>query len=70
MTKMEYLAEKEYMKTHPGEYPYIIYYAFGFHNMTYCTEAELKDLVKAYHLIKIGDQWQRFGRQPITIMRR
>lgn len=70
MKKTEYLAEKEYMRTHPEEYPYIIYYAFGFHNMTYCTEKELKDLVKAYRLVKIGDNWQRFGRQPITIMKR
>lgn len=70
MKKTEYLAEKEYMKTHPEEYPYFVYYAFGFHNITYCTEDELKELVKVYRLTKIGEQWMRFGRQPITIMPR
>ena len=39
-------------------------------NMTYCSEDELREYIKFYKLKQIGDKWERFGRQPITIMPR
>lgn len=56
------------------EYPWMIYWAFGWHGMSYLTDEEAKDLIKSYRLTKIivegKEMFVRYGRQPITIMRR
>lgn len=69
--KAEYEAKEQEKQDHPEKYPYWAYFQFGFHRMTYMTEAEVQDAVKFYKLkpdYKGG--WFRFGRQPITIIPR
>lgn len=69
--KAEHDAKEKYKKDHPSEYPYFVYFQFGFHNMTYMTEKEVKDAVKFYRLYSDGKGgYFRYGRQPITIMPR
>lgn len=69
--KAEYEAKEKYKHDHPEEYPWFVYYQFGWHNMTYLTDAEKEDAIKFYRLYG-NDQsgWQRVGRQPIFITRR
>jgi hypothetical protein len=38
--------------------------------MNYYSEEEVQEMVKFYRLKKIGDKYERYGRQPITIMPR
>lgn len=56
------------------EYPWMIYWSFGWHDMQYLTDEEAKDLIKSYRLTKIvvegKEMFVRYSRQPITIMRR
>ena len=56
------------------QYPWMIYWSFGWHDMQYLTDEEAKDLIKSYRLTKIvvegKEMFVRYGRQPITIMRR
>lgn len=67
----EYEAKGKERRDNPDKYPYFAYFQFGFHNMTYLSEEEVKEAVKFYHLksdYKGG--YFRYGRQPITIMKR
>ena len=67
----EYNAKEKERADNPKEYPFWAYFQFGFHRMTYMTEAEVEDAVKFYHLkpdYKGG--YFRYGRQPITIIPR
>ena len=69
--KAKYDAEEQKRKDNSEKYPYFAYYQYGFHRMTYLTQAEVDDEVKFYHLkpdYKGG--YFRFGRQPITILPR
>ncbi len=68
--KADYEKDQQFRKDNPDKFPYFAYFQFGFHNMTYCSEDELQEYIKFYKLKKIGDKWERFGRQPITIMPR
>lgn len=57
-----------------SKYPWMIYWSFGWHDMQYLTDEEAQDLIKSYRLTKITcegkEMYVRYGRQPITIMRR
>lgn len=67
----EYEAKEQKRHDNPDKYPYFAYFQFGFHNMTYLSEEEVKEAVKFYHLksdYKGG--YFRYGRQPITILLR
>lgn len=69
--KAEYEAKEKYKQDHPEEFPWFVYFQFGWHNMTYLTDREKDDAVKFYKLY--GDDahgYQRHGRQPIFITRR
>lgn len=68
--KAEYEADQKYRQEHTELFPYFAYFQFGWHNMRYISEEELTEFIKFYHLKKIGDRWERYGRQPITIMKR
>ena len=69
--KSEYEAEEKYKHDHPEEYPWFIYYQFGWHNMTYITDEEKDQAVKFYHLYGNDEKgYSRHGRQPIFITRR
>lgn len=68
--KAEYEEKERYKKEHPAEYPWFIYYQFGFHNMTYLTDKEAYEAIEFYKLHKSGDSYVRYGRQPIQLMRR
>lgn len=69
--KAEYEAKEKYKHDHPEEYPWFIYYQFGWHNMTYMTDEEKDQAVKFYHLWGSDEKgYQRIGRQPIYITRR
>lgn len=69
--KAEYEAKEQYKKDHPEEYPWFAYFQYGWHNMTYMTDAEVDDAVKFYRLHSDGNGgYERFGRQPIVIMPR
>lgn len=69
--KADYEAKEQYKKDHPEEYPWFVYFQFGWHNMTYMTDAEVEDAIKFYRLHEDGKGgYQRFGRQPIFITRR
>lgn len=68
--KRQYEEKERYKKEHPTEYPWFIYYQFGFHNMTYLTDEEAQEAIKFYRLYRSGDSYVRFGRQPIQLMRR
>lgn len=71
--KSEHEAKEYYRKNHPEEYPWFVYFQFGWHNMTYMTDAEVEEAVKFYRgMIKSKDEkghdkWVRYGRQPIFI---
>ena len=67
----EYEAEGKERHDNPDKYPYVAYFSFGFHRMTYFSEEEVKEAVKLYHLksdYKGG--YFRYGWQPITILPR
>lgn len=68
--KSEYEAKEKERKDNPNKYPWFAYYQYGFHHMTYLSDKEVEENVKFYHLSKIGENWVRYGRQPITIMPR
>ena len=68
--KAEHEEKERYKKEHPTEYPWFIYYQFGFHNMTYLTDEEAQEAIRFYRLHKSGDSYKRSGRQPILLMRR
>lgn len=69
--KAEHDAKEKYKSDHPKEYPWFIYYQFGWHNMTYITDAEKDQAVKFYHLYGSDEKgYYRYGRQPIFITRR
>ena len=73
--KAEYEAKEKYKREHPEEYPWWAYFQYGWHNITYLTDDEVKEAVKFYRLIKGKtedgrEEYYRFGRQPITIIRR
>lgn len=70
MTNEEYEEDKKYRSEHPKLFPWFVYWAFGWHNMGYYSDEEVNEFVKFYHLKKIGDKYERYGRQPITIIRR
>lgn len=70
MTKAEYEADKKERENNKEKYPWFAYFQFGWHNITYLTDAEMKEAVEFYHLKLIGDKWERLGTQPITIMKR
>ena len=68
----KYQAEKEYRATHPKEYPWWIYYQFGWHNMDYMTDEQKDEAVKFYRLFEHKGEnghpaYERIGRQPIFI---
>lgn len=68
----KYMAEKEYRRTHPEEYPWWVYYQFGWHNMDYMTDEQKDEAVKFYKLFEHKDNegnpsYERYGRQPIFI---
>ena len=73
--KSEYEAKEQYRKDHPEEYPWFVYFQFGWHNMTYMSDAEVEEAVKFYkgmfesHDDKGNKTWKRFGRQPIYMVR-
>lgn len=69
--KAEYEAKEKYKQDHPEEFPWFVYFQFGWHNMTYLTDREKDDAVKFYR--PYGDDahgYQRHGRHPIFITRR
>ena len=69
--KAEYEAKEKYRRDHPDEYPWFAYFQFGFHRMTYLSDAEKDEDVEFYHLRDMHDgSFARYGRQPITITRR
>ena len=69
--KAEYEAKEKYKHDHPEEYPWFVYFQFGWHNMTYMTDEEKDQAVKTYRLWGSDEKgYQRFGRQPIFITRR
>ena len=69
--KAEHEAKEKYKHDHPEEYPWFIYYQFGWHNMTYITDNEKDQAVKFYHLHGSDELgYCRYGRQPIFITRR
>ena len=69
--KAAYDAKEKYKKDHPEEYPWFVYFQFGWHNMTYMTDAEKDDAVRFYRLYGSDEKgWKRIGRQPIFITRR
>ena len=67
----EYEAKEKERKDNPDKYPYFVYFQFGFHQMTYYTEDEVKEAVEFYKLKQDGKgEYFRYGRQPIFITRR
>lgn len=69
--KAEYESKEKYKHDHPEEYPWFVYYQFGWHTMTYMTDEEKEQAVKFYHLLGSDEKgYQKFGRQPIFITRR
>ena len=69
--KAEYDAKEKYKQDHPEEFPWFIYYQFGWHNMTYISEEEKDQAVKFYHLYGNDEAgYHRHGRQPIFITHR
>lgn len=73
--KADYEAKEQYKKDHPEEYPWWAYFQYGWHNITWLTDDEVKEMVKFYHLYKSKtedgkEKYWRAGRQPITIIRR
>jgi hypothetical protein len=73
--KAEYEAKERYKKEHPEEYPWWAYFQYGWHNITHLTDEEMREVVEFYHLIEGHTEdgrrkFFRFGRQPITIIRR
>jgi len=56
------------------KYPWMIYWSFGWHDIQYLTDEEAKDLIKSYRLTEITVEgtrmFVRYGRQPITIIKR
>lgn len=69
--KRQYEEKERYKKEHPEEYPYFVYFQFGWHNMTYMTKEEVEDAVKFYKLYPDGKGgYMRVGRQPIFITKR
>lgn len=69
--KMEYEAEEKYRHDHPEEYPWFVYYQFGWHTMTYLTDHEKDQAVRFYHLYGTDKKgYSRYGRSPIFIMHR
>lgn len=68
--KSEYEAKEKERKDNPDKYPWFAYHQYGFHHMTYLSDKEVEENVKFYHLSKIGENWVRYGRQPIMIMPR
>lgn len=62
--------DQEYREGHPKEFPWFAYYKFGFHRITFLSDAEVEKEVKFYKLFKSGDSWVRYGRQPIMIIPR
>ena len=69
--KAEHDAKEKYKSDHPEEYHWFIYYQFGWHNMTYITDAEKDQAVRFYHLYGSDEKgYSRHGRQPIFITRR
>lgn len=66
----KYEKDRKYREEHEDLFPWFGYFQFGFHNMNYYSEEEVQEMVKFYHLKKIGDRYERYGRQPITIMPR
>ena len=66
--KKEYEAKLAYRRNHPNEYPYFVYFQFGWHRMDFITEEEKDECVKFYKLYSYGEGgWCRVGRQPIFI---
>lgn len=73
--KEKYEADQKYRRDHPDEYPWFVYHQYGFHRQQYLTEEEAQDEIKLYRLhettMESGNKmWLRFGRQPISLMRR
>ena len=69
--KAEYEAKEQYKKDHPEEYPWFVYFQFGWHHMTYMTDAEKDETVSFYHLYgNSKGGYERHGRQPILITKR
>ncbi len=67
----EHEAKQKERRDNPDKYPYFAYYQYGFHNMTYLSEDEVKDAVNFYHLKSDGKGgYFRYGRQPIMILPR
>ena len=68
--KADYEDKLKYKHDHPEEYPWFVYFQYGWHNMTYMTDEEVKDAVKFYHLHGDENGYHRLGRQPIFILPR
>ena len=66
----KYEAEQKRRRENPGEYPWFIYKMFGYHQMEYLSDAEAKESIRFYHLIKNRDIWMKAGKQPIYLSRR
>ena len=72
--KAEYEAEDERRKNNPKDYPWFMYQQFGWHMMKYISDAEKDDAIGFYKGMfeskdtKGHPKYERFGRQPITIM--
>lgn len=73
--KADYEAKELYKREHPQEYPWFVYFCFGWHSMTYMTDAEKDRTVKKYRLYEEKTDrgktmYSRGGRQPIYIVNR
>lgn len=73
--KQKYEEEQKYRRDHPKEYPWFVYHQYGFHRQQYLSEEEAQEEIAFYKLKPYtqekGDTaYERFGRQPITLMRR
>ena len=68
--KAKYDTDQKFRRDHPELYPWFEYKMFGFHQMSYLSDSEVEEAVKFYHLHKTSKGWERYGRQPIVILRR
>lgn len=64
------MTDHEERKANRVKYPWFAYFQYGWHTMTYLSDAEVEEAKKFYHLHKTGEAWECSGRQPIIILPR
>jgi len=68
--KAKYEADQKFRRDHPELFPWFEYKMYGFHQMTYLSNGEVEEDVRFFHMHKTSKGWERYGRQPIVILKR